>query len=62
MIFTIDFNGLILTDLVLSEHVVVERPGGEGEDIRLLLERRDDLRVTVALVHGYENEVEKGRS
>ena len=58
-----DFNGLVLlTDLVLSEHVVVERPGGEGEDIRLLLERRDDLRVTVALVHGYENEDKMGRS
>ena len=49
-----DCNGLILilTDLVLSEHVVVERPGGEGEDVGLLLECRDDLRVTVSLVHG----------
>ena len=51
-----DFLGMPLTDLVLSEHVVVESPRSEGDDIGLLLERGDDLRVTVTLVDGCRSE------
>lgn len=40
----------------LAQDVVVEGPGGQGQDLRLLVQRIQNLGVTVALVHGYEQE------
>lgn len=38
--------------LVGSQHIVVERSGCQREFGRLSVKSSDDLRVTVALVHG----------